>query len=74
MFDRDKFNCIIDSISGQVNAHLSRNFKSDEQIAEEAGVSLRQARARLYVGVKKGDFEVRRVFEYRIKPKQKGEK
>lgn len=69
--ERDKFGSRAGSISSRVNSVVSTKWKTDEEIAKEAGLELRQARARLYHAAENGVFERERVIRYRIKPKEK---
>lgn len=63
---RDDFGCVEDSIRAKVNATLSEDYKSDEEVAEEAGVTLRQARIRLRRLTKKGILEKQSVIQYKL--------
>jgi hypothetical protein len=65
---RDKFGCAEGSISAAVNATLTKEWKDEVAIIEEAGVSKDQARGRLYYGAESGVFEYRRLLQYRIAP------
>ena len=64
----DKFGCREGTISAKVNEVVSKSWKTDKQIAEEAGIDLRNARGRLYLATVQGLFEARRTIEYRLKP------
>lgn len=63
---RDAFGSTEDSIRGKVNATLSEEFKSDKEIAEEAGVTLRQARIRLRRLTKNGVLEKESAIQYKL--------
>lgn len=58
---RDKFGCRIGSISAKVNAAVSDEWQTEEQIAKAAGVSLDQARGRIYYAIQDGLMESERA-------------
>lgn len=68
--DRDEFGCRKGSISAKVNAKVNDEWQSEAEIAKAAGVTLDQARGRLYYGAEKAVFEHRRMIQYRLVPKE----
>lgn len=57
------------SLGFAINRVVTNDWKSETDIAKEAGYPLSRARWALYSGVRRGFFEKRRRFEYRINPK-----
>jgi hypothetical protein len=64
---RDKLGSRLGTIANKVNLVISRKWKTDEEIAQEAGLALRRARARLYSGASNGLYERHRVIRYRLR-------
>lgn len=64
--ERDAFGCRVGTISAEVNSVLANEWKSEEEIAEEAGVTLVQAQGRLYYATEKGLLVRRRRTEYKL--------
>lgn len=58
-------------IRTKVMAALTTEWKSDVEVAEEAGVTLRQARSRLRRAKRKGEIEGERIIRYRLPGKNK---
>jgi len=63
----DEFGCRVGTISNRVNRVLTKEWKDETVIAKEAGVSLEQARGRLYYGVQLGLFDAEKVVRYRLR-------
>lgn len=63
---RDAFGCREGTISAKVNSVVSNEWQSEEEIAEAAGVTLDQARGRLYYAATEGQMEYRKRIEYRL--------
>lgn len=68
--ERDEFGSKVGSISAKVNSALETDWKDEETIAEEAKVTLDQARGRLYYAQQEGVIEVRRLVQYRVVKKK----
>lgn len=68
--EKDNYGCRMGTISERINSTIEDEWKTDEQIRDDAGVTLGQARARLYHGVTDGHFEMERVVRYRIRRKK----
>lgn len=75
---RDAYGCRIGSISEKVNTALTKltqksedkeGWVTEEEIAQEAGVTLDQARGRIYYAVEEGDMESRRLVQVRLAKK-----
>jgi len=64
--EKDKFGCKVGTISADVNKVLSKQWQDEDEIAKAAGVSLDQARGRLYYAAEKKIIEYRRLIQYRI--------
>jgi len=64
---RDRLGSRIGSIASRVNKVIAPHWKTDQEIAEAAGLDLRQARARLYHGAVSGLYERSRVIRYRLR-------
>jgi len=64
---RDAFGNQVGTIAATVNAVMSDEWMSAEEIAEKAGVTLDQARGRLYWGKDQEAFEYRSLIQFRIK-------
>lgn len=67
---RDEYGCRIGSISEKVNAVVSENWISEDEVVEKTGLTLNQVRGRLYYAQADGTFEMRKRIEYRIPPKK----
>lgn len=65
---RDSFGCKEGTISAKVNAVLSEEWQDESEISKAAGVTLDEARGRLYYGAEKKIIEYRRRIEYRLIP------
>lgn len=68
---RDEFGCAEGSISAKVNAVLSDTFQTEQEIAKAAGVTLDQARGRLYYAAEEGIIQYEKRIQYRLAPKSK---
>lgn len=71
--ERDSYGCRKGSIAGKVNAVVSGDWQTEQDIAKSAGVTLDQARGRLYYAAQEGAGQVmehRRLVQYRFKPKK----
>jgi hypothetical protein len=69
----DEYGCRVGSISAKVNAVITDEWQSEEEVADAAKVTLDQARGRLYYAAT-GDgkvLEKRRRTEYRLIPAKK---
>jgi len=66
--ERDAYGCKVGSISAKVNKVMGNDWVTEQEVAEQAGVTLDQARGRLYFGAeeKVGLFERRRLIQYRV--------
>lgn len=64
--ERDQFGCRKGSISYNVNEQVTDEWETEAGIAEKAGVTLDQARGRLYYGAEKGEFVRERLIRYRL--------
>jgi len=66
--ERDAYGCKVGSISAKVNKVMSSDWVTEQEVAEQAGVTLDQARGRLYFGAEEGVglFERRRLIQYRV--------
>ena len=71
---RDTFGCRIGTVSAMVNQVIGKDWKSEGEIVEEAGVTLDQARGRLYFAAERGLIEYRKRIEYRLLPAAEAEK
>ena len=69
--ERDAFGCKRGTISSKVNAVMTKDWKDEVDIIKEAGLGQTQVRDRLYFATEKGQFEYRRLIQYRIAPKTK---
>ncbi len=67
---RDRFGSAEGTVRAKVNKALGKGWKTDEAIATEAGVKLKQARHRLRRAAREGILEVQRMIQYRIKPEK----
>lgn len=66
---RDALGCKLGTISAKVDAVLLEDlgeWKDENEVAEAAGVTLDQARGRLYYAAEKKVFEYRRLIQYRV--------
>lgn len=68
---RDAFGCIVNSISAKVNAVINGEWMTEEEIAKKAGLPLKKTRGRLYFAAEHGDYERRRLIQYRVNPAAK---
>lgn len=66
--ERDALGCAIGSISAKVNAVVTDDWKDEEAIIKEAGVTKNEARGRLYFAAEQKVFERRSKIEYRLMP------
>ena len=70
---RDHYGCREGTISFLVNAVMDKvpkgQWMTDREVAEKAGVSLDQARGRLYYAAEEGLLEHERAVRYRLKTK-----
>lgn len=64
--ERDFMGCRVGTISANVNAALTSDWQSAEEIAKNAGVSLDQALGRLYFGRDEAIIEYRRLIQFRL--------
>ena len=69
--ERDDFGSRKGTISAKVNAILGDEWNDEVAIAKEAGVTLDQARGRLYYAQQEGVIECRRLVQYRLVKKGK---
>lgn len=71
--ERDSMGSQVGTISAKVNKVMNSEWQSEQEIAETAGVTLDQARGRLYYGAepRMDIFERRRMIQYRLKKKKK---
>lgn len=68
--ERDDHGCRKGSIAAKVNAVVSGDWQTEQDIAKAAGVTLDQARGRLYYAAQENVMEHRRLVQYRFKPKK----
>lgn len=66
---RDEFGCKEGSISSKVNKVLTTEWQEEVDLAKIAGVTLDQARGRLYYAADEGEIERRKLIQYRRLPK-----
>ena len=69
--ERDGYGSRVGSISAKVNTILVDDWVDEQTIALEAGVTLDQARGRLYYASQEGLIECRRLVQYRLVKKGK---
>lgn len=69
--EKDAYGCRVGTISAKVNKVLSKDWMTEEELAEAAGVTLDQARGRLYYAAEQGVCEHRRLVQYRLVPAKK---
>ncbi len=69
--EHDEYGSRVGTISSKVNAVLADEWDDEEAIAKAAGVTLDQARGRLYYAAQEGVVEVRRLVQYRLKKQGK---
>jgi len=69
--DVDAYGSAVGTVRAKVNAVFSKEWRTDEETAQDAGVTTRQARVRLRRAVKNGLLEKRRRIEYRLLPSKK---
>jgi len=67
----DAYGSAVGTVRAKVNAVFSKEWRTDEETAKDAGVTTRQARVRLRRAVKGGLLEKRRRIEYRLLPSKK---
>lgn len=69
--DRDAFGATVGSNRAKINAALTKDWLSDDELAEAAGVKPKQVRVRCRRLAKDKVIEVRRRVEYRLVDKKK---
>ena len=69
--ERDQYGAAVGTIRSKVNAAFSKEWKGEDEICEEAGVEVKQARIRLHKAIELGVLERRRRIEYRLVPAKK---
>ncbi len=66
--ERDALGSRFGTVASRVNLAMNLGWKTDEEIAKDAGIKLRRARARLYHGAQTGIYERARIIQYRLTP------
>lgn len=69
--ERDAFNCRKGTLAAQVNGVMTDEWQTDEEISKASKVPMVQTRDRLYFAASKGQFDYRKLIQYRIKPSKK---
>ena len=69
--ERDAFGSKVGTISAKINAVLGEEWDDEANLASEAGITLDQARGRLYYAQQEGLIECRRLVQYRLVKKSK---
>lgn len=67
--ERDAFGQRVGTISATINALLEPDWVDEQDIVKAAGVTLEQARGRLYYAEQEGVIECRRLVQYRLTSK-----
>lgn len=67
---KDAFGCREGTIAAKVNKVLGAKWKTEAEIMEEAGVTLDQARGRLYYAEVEGVIVREKLIRYRLVPKE----
>jgi ribosomal protein L15E len=67
---RDNLGSRIGTVASKVNKAVGRTWKNENDIAREAGLTLREARMRLYYAAEQGILQRERLIRYRIPPKK----
>lgn len=67
---RDEFGSREGSIRAKVNATFTKEWQPFEDIVQASGIKERQVRSRLRRACRAGIIEVRKIVEYRLKPKK----